>query len=151
MCYTNPMPLPVDMEARAFKIEPVRVGPHKFDFVSLEGDFFEHYGDTDITPPDRLERVAEVVGRNSLTVVPYFPPELDGDGKLSRGVYQTPVLGAPAKLLFGPSEHYGAIAEICRKRRKPVGVADVTNRPAFGLYSTHLSPLAYLDHALGAF
>ncbi len=115
---------------RAFKVETIPLDQHQVTFVSMEGD--EWCGDQLIYPPDRLDRVHEVMNDADLTLVEYFPPELKDTA------YSIPALGWLAKEIFAPSPHYIEIAKYGHKMGKRMGVADIANRPLFAVYGLFL-------------
>jgi hypothetical protein len=116
-----------------FNIQSVAYGPHQISLVSMEGVIPCFAGDTALYPPDRMERVAEVMNEADLTTVPYFMPEIE------KTVYAVPVLGAYARRWSNTPEysmaHYADIANLAHERGERIAVADIANRLSYGYYA----------------
>ena len=125
---------------RAFTIDTARFGQHQLTMVSLEPRD-EYFHDSAVFPPDRLGRTLEVMEKSDLTVVEYFPPELE------QNAYRMPVIGPLAKKLIRPSDDYNYIESFGFANGLRMGSADIANRPAFLLYGI-LGGLV-MEYALG--
>jgi len=121
---------------RAFTVDTVPLNQHRITFVSMEGN--EYSSKPELCPPDRMDRVADVLDEADLTIMEYFTPEL------KQTAYSMPVLGQLARKAIAPSSHYDRITELAYRQNQRIGVADIANRPRYVQYD-----LAFLSAEYG--